>query len=325
MKWTLIFLVSLIILCVDSQSTRVTFNNIRRLASVKTPVENQFNYYSSRGGAVPNNDKNDVSRSKSSKRKIKKDKERKVMSMDSIKSLVLDDDNDVSWLNENPVFSSILNIFSLWNNAPPISKCYVGASVGLTTLLMIINGNEWPEILILNWPKILTKFQIWRIFASFLYFGPMGLNYILTLQFVWQFFPQLEKIYYKEPEVFCTMLLYGAISFIALFTFLGVSPYLLGHNFTTFIVYIWSRFFAGTEVGFLNVLSFNADLLPWFFCAQSLLIDKQFPVADLLGILVGHFVLYLQTKKLLFIPAFVKDFFTQEKIKNIYSKYNEEL
>ena len=61
----------------------------------------------------------------------------------------------------------------------------------------------------LNWNAVVTKLQLWRPLTAFLFFGPLGLNYILTIQFVWTYMAQLEKLHYNKPAEFFMMLAFG--------------------------------------------------------------------------------------------------------------------
>ena len=140
----------------------------------------------------------------------------------------------------------MLSIADMWVKTPPITQVYIGASISLTAFAFLFNKNHWPDVLNLEWSSLLS-FQLWRPFTAFLFFGPLGFNYILTIHFVWTYMAQLEKLNYKHPDlrgvpgtarVWC-----GSIDLLllALATISIVSSY-LGHNLSTFLVYIWARF-----------------------------------------------------------------------------------
>ena len=78
-----------------------------------------------------------------------------------------------------------------------------------------------------------------------------------------------------------------------------LSPQFLGHNLSTFLVYIWARIFEGTDVNVMDLFVTKSELLPWFFCLQTLILEGELPVADFLGIVVGHLYHYLSKRKLL--------------------------
>ena len=74
-----------------------------------------------------------------------------------------------------------------WKKTPPLTKAYLSASFAATLYGFLFNKNEFPSILLLEWKPVLQRLQIWRIFTSFLNFGPLGLGYAMTAQFVWTY------------------------------------------------------------------------------------------------------------------------------------------
>jgi Derlin-2/3 len=239
-----------------------------------------------------------------------------------------DDDDDFDFdegatgaVKDNAILASIRG---LWSKTPPISQVYVGASILITVLCFALNKNQWPEFFNLEWNAVLTKFQFWRIPTSFLYLGPLGLNYILTIQFVWTYMAQLERLNYHEPEQFLMMLLFGATTLMVGYFWLGFSPKFLGHNLSTYLVYIWAKIFEGTDVNIMDLFLLKAEVLPWFFCAQTYLLEGEIPYADILGIVVGHLYHYLNLKKMVQAPAFIRAFFQTPTMKASYLKFKED-
>lgn len=220
------------------------------------------------------------------------------------------------------------NMFAFANDAlektPPLTKLYLLSSVVITTASFFMNKNQWPQILHFDWNAILFRFQWWRIVSAFLFLGQLDLFYPLTLQFVWQHMGQLEKLNCKKPDEFFVMTVFGALSLIAVYTLTGVSTKFLGHNLATFFVYIWSRVFEGMDVNFMDIFVLKSEMLPWFFCAQTFLLEREIPVADLIGIVVGHLYHYCMTKKVIKTPAFVQQWFAQDVIKKQYARFKED-
>lgn len=220
------------------------------------------------------------------------------------------------------------NMFAFATDAlektPPLTKLYLLSSIAITTASFFLNKNQWPSILHFDWNSILFKFQWWRIVSAFLFLGQLDLFYPLTLQFVWQHMGQLEKLSCKKPDEFFVMTVFGALSLIAVYTLTGVSTKFLGHNLATFFVYIWSRVFEGMDVNFMDIFVLKSEMLPWFFCAQTFLLEQEIPVADLIGIVVGHLYHYCMTKKVIKTPAFVQQWFAQDVIKKQYARFKED-
>ena len=219
------------------------------------------------------------------------------------------------------VFDKVTDI---WHKTPPLTQVYLLSSIVFTTLSFLVNKNQWPEFLTFEWKPILTQFQFWRLFTGFLFFGPLDIFYPLTLQFVWQHMSQLEKLNYKHPEEFFVMIIFGAVTLIGLYTLFGISTHFLGHNLATYLVYIWSRVFEGSDVNFMDLLVLKAEMIPWFFCAQTFLLEHEIPVADLIGIAVGHFYYYLKQKKKLFVPEPIKNWFEKPEVISLYKRFKDE-
>ena len=219
---------------------------------------------------------------------------------------------------QNQVLSSVTD---MWIKTPPMTQVYVGSSLALTLASFMLNKNTWPDFLNLEWGAVLTKFQFWRPFTSFLFFGPLGLNYLLTIHFVWTYMAQLEKLNYKKPEEFFVMMVFGAITLLTGYSLIGLSPKFLGHNLSTYLVYIWARIFEGTDVNVMDLFFLKAELLPWFFMAQTLILEGEMPFADLLGIVVGHLYYYLTKQKILKVPSAIKGIFENPLLQKRYELY----
>jgi Derlin-2/3 len=212
------------------------------------------------------------------------------------------------------------SVQDMWTKTPPITQVYVGSSLALSMLVFAANKNVWPEFLNLSWKHVLMG-QLWRPFTAFLFFGPLGLNYILTVHFVWTYMAQLEKLNYKAPEDFFVLIAFGATALLALYSVLGLSTKFLGHNLSTYLVYIWARLFEGTDVNVMDLFLLKAEVLPWFFCAQTFILEGEVPFADLLGIVVGHLYHVLSKRKMLVAPAPIKAWFSSERMTQRYNKF----
>jgi Derlin-2/3 len=175
-----------------------------------------------------------------------------------------------------------------WVKTPPLTKAYLSASIAATLYGFLFNKNEFPKVLELKWKPVLQKMQIWRVFTSFLNFGPFGLGYVMTGQFVWTYMSTLERLNHDRPFDFWIMIVFGMLSMVVGYPVLKLSPRFLGHNLSTFLVYIWSRYHEGLEVNMFELFNTRAELLPWFFLAQTFLLEGELPVLDFLGIVFGH-------------------------------------
>jgi Derlin-2/3 len=132
---------------------------------------------------------------------------------------------------------------------------------------------------------------------------------------------QLEKMNFNAPEDFFILMVFGSVCLLPLYSMLGLSTKFLGHNLSTYLVYIWGRIFEGTEVDVMGMFYLRAELLPWFFCAQTLVLEGEIPFTDLLGIVVGHLYYYLKQRRLLIAPSQVKSFFSSDSMIEKYAKF----
>lgn len=244
-------------------------------------------------------------------------------------SQVADADDDDSMMvgeeDENNRSNQLMSSVSgMWTKTPPVTQVYIGSSLFLSLAVFILNKNIWPEFLNLDWIKVLTRFEVWRPFTAFMFFGPLGMNYLLTIHFVWTYMSQLEKLNFKAPEDFLVLIIFGAVTLLPLYSFLGLSTKFLGHNLSTYLVYIWARLFEGTDVNVMDLFLLRAEVLPWFFCAQTLVLEGEIPFADLLGIVVGHLYHYLKKRNLLTAPAVVKKLFSSEPMRQKYAQFSED-
>ncbi|GAX13924.1 hypothetical protein FisN_5Lh173 [Fistulifera solaris] len=193
-------------------------------------------------------------------------------------------------------------VLEAWKRTPPLTKAYLTASFGATMYGYLFNKNEFPRILTLEWKPVLQRLQIWRPFTSFLNFGPFGLGYILTAQFVWTYMATLERLNHNRPFDFWILMLFGQLSMVIGYPLLKLSPRFLGHNLSTYLVYIWSRYHEGVEVNMFEMFNTKAELLPWFFLAQTFLLEGEPPVLDFLGIVFGHIYHHCKTVGILRAP-----------------------
>ncbi|CBJ26891.1 Derlin (Degradation in endoplasmic reticulum protein) (Der1-like protein) [Ectocarpus siliculosus] len=192
-----------------------------------------------------------------------------------------------------------------WKKTPVITRAYFQVSVAITLAAAALNENQWPTFLLLDWRPAIFKLQLWRLFTPFLNLGPLGLNFALTAHFAWTYMSHLEKLHYREPHTFVMLLAFGMSSLLLLTLVTGGdvnSSYTLGHSMNCFLVMIWSRKFAGTRVNMLDMFELPTELLPYFFVAQTLMMEGVIPWVDLSGILIGYAWQTLSLKGLLKAP-----------------------
>jgi Derlin-2/3 len=164
--------------------------------------------------------------------------------------------------------NTVDRIITAFQKTPPLTKGYLTASFVATAAGYVLNNNVFPPSLVLDWKKVISRAQIWRPFSTFLNFGPFGLGYVMTVHFVWTYMGTLERLHHHKPYDFWIMIVFGMLTMVVGYPFLKLSPRFLGHNLSTFLVYIWSRYHEGLEVNMFELFNTRAELLPWFFLAQ---------------------------------------------------------
>lgn len=198
-----------------------------------------------------------------------------------------------------------------YHRTPPITKAYLTAAFGASTLGYITNKNEFPKILALDWNKVFKSGQIWRPFTAFLNLGSLSIvGYPLSIHFVHQYMSHLERLKHDKPYDFWIMLVFGMTMMTVGYAGFKQDPRLLGHNLSTFFVYIWSRMFEGTDVLFFYV-RVKAELLPWVIMAQTYFLEGEAPLLDFLGIVFGHVFYHFRKVGLLSAPEWLINWYNE--------------
>lgn len=219
------------------------------------------------------------------------------------------DDDGASMADFEGEDTLMRRIKSAVERTPPITQGFLSLSILVTFLAMLMNGNEYPKFLLLDWQQVFSRFQIWRLFTAFLYFGPFDISFVLTIQFVWQYMSQLEKVHHKEPEQFVMMWVTGASFLLVAFLLSNIPTANLGHNLSCYLVYVWARTYEGHDINFMELFTMRSELMPWFLALQTFLLEGEFPLMDLVGIAVGHIYYVLYSAKVLPVPEFLTNFF----------------
>lgn len=207
--------------------------------------------------------------------------------------------------------STLTRAVAAFSNSPPFTKLYLSASFAATMLGYLTQGNDFPPYLLFDWKATFFKLQFWRPITAFLNFGPLNIGYLMTAQFVWTYMATLERLNHDAPYDFWWMIIFGGTSMVLGYTFLKISPRFLGHNLSTFLVYVWSRYHEGVEVNMFELFNTRAEMLPWFFLAQTFLLEGEFPILDLLGIVFGHVYHYCRSVGLGKAPKVISDWYLE--------------
>lgn len=215
-------------------------------------------------------------------------------------------------------------VLTAWKKTPPFTKSYLAASFAATAFGYAFNKNEFPSFLMLKW-KPIAQGQVWRIATAFLNFGPLGLGYLMTAHFVWTYMSTLERLNHANPYDFWIMMFFGQLCMVIGYPIMKLETKFLGHNLSTFLVYIWSRYHEGVQVSMFDLFEARAEMLPWIFLMQTFLLEGEPPVLDFLGIVFGHVYHHCKTIGLLRAPPAVIAWYKGDSqvAKQLRSQYKE--
>jgi Derlin-2/3 len=124
------------------------------------------------------------------------------------------------------------------------------------------------------------------LITTFLYFGPLSLDFLFQVFFLQRYSRLLEESAGRSPAHFSWLLFYATAVLILLSPILSM-PF-LGSALSNSLVYIWSRRNKDTRLSFLGLLVFTAPYLPWVLMAFSLVIHSTIPKDEICGAVVGH-------------------------------------
>lgn len=208
-----------------------------------------------------------------------------------------------------------MRIEDWYKQIPVITRSYVTlsflATVGCS--LEVIS----PLKMYFNAGLIYKKFEIWRLFTSFLFFGTLGIDFLFHMFFLTRYSKLLEETSFRGRTAdFFFMLLFGGTLLIIIAPFFNIK--FLGIALTFMMVYVWSRRNPSIRMNFLGLFNFTAPYLPWVLLGFSLVIGSQ-PLLDFLGIVVGHIYYFLEDiyprisgRRLLKTPGAIKMMFPEE-------------
>jgi Derlin-2/3 len=193
--------------------------------------------------------------------------------------------------------------------------------IGLTTFFMTtiltMVGLLNPRDLVLDWPTVINKLQVWRLFTSVIYFGKFGFPFMFQMYFFTSFSQKLERgeVMTALPGNYLFFLLFQILSLdiVSLVLAWPTGLPLLGTSLTFSIIYYYSRLEPDQEMVFYS-FKVKGYQLPFALLAFTLLMGGDI-WADVLGLASGHIFFFLKevVKKeygmvLLTTPSFLNSF-----------------
>lgn len=180
-----------------------------------------------------------------------------------------------------------------YKNLPTLTRVGLTVIFGVTVLVQLEILN--PMLLYLNWPLILSKLQVWRLFTSCVFFGGFSFQFIFQLYFFTSFSSKLERNeIFDQPGdylwfLICEILLLDALS--ALLQWPTGLP-ALGPALVFAILYYWSRREPYANLSFFS-FTIKGYQFPFALIFFQLLMGGNIWM-DLVGLAAGHIYYFLK-------------------------------
>jgi len=178
-------------------------------------------------------------------------------------------------------------------SVPTITRGYLVIAFMTTACCSL--GLLSPMQLYLDFDLVWSKFQVWRLFTCFCFFGKFSFPFAFQLYLLYSYSRQYEAAPFSSSPVespsadYMFMLMFGG-SLLAIVSYFTEIPF-LGPAMVFMVLYVWSRKNPEQPCSFFG-FRFKGLYLPWVYCAFSVIIGNS-PVMNLLGIAAGHVYYFL--------------------------------
>jgi Derlin-2/3 len=183
---------------------------------------------------------------------------------------------------------------SAWyQSLPPVTRTY--ATVVFLTTCATALGLVNPRSLILYWPLVFGKYQVWRILTTFFFIGGFSFPFVIKMIWIVNYGGALERSKYSFNEVptYLFLMLFSATSLVLISLLIKpLGLMLLADPFIFTLIYIWSKSFPTERVSILGLFQVQAFYLPFAFAGITVIMGGS-PIPDIVGIVVGHVFYYL--------------------------------
>jgi Derlin-2/3 len=179
-----------------------------------------------------------------------------------------------------------------YKGLPPITKVYWTTAVAFTILSTI--GALNASYIFLDFDLVYHKFNIWRLFTNFFFFGNFGMGFIFQVVLLVRYVGMLEEKFGRDvygTAAMLTMLSFGIICTWLLAYFLLPPSYFYGPAIVFMCIYVWSRSDPFAEVVFYG-FSFKQWHTPFLFLLMGMLLGGNL-ILDATGIAIGHLYYFL--------------------------------
>ena len=180
---------------------------------------------------------------------------------------------------------------------PPMTKILFSTCLLLAacTTMSILGENS----LVLYWPLIKSRFEIWRLFTPFLYAGKFGMPFCMHLYMLYTNSLSYERSAFNTgaggtSADMLFMTLFGMLSFTLIDIFVMGPMMILSSQLLYMIVYMRSRR-DPHSIQKIFTIPIPMFYLPWVYVGIAVLMGNS-PYPALIGIFVGH-VFYFFTQE----------------------------
>jgi len=173
---------------------------------------------------------------------------------------------------------------------PPVTKIICSSSL-LVQLLVYIQAISKYD-LYFSLSHIFGKFQIWRLFTSFLYLGDSdSIQTFFSLMMLFQCSTRLEERTFRNKAAdYLYFLLLGVTVMIGYASIVGFTN--LSKSFLTMLLYVWSRYNQDVIMLIFGFLPIKAPYITWVYIVVDIILE-EFIAYDILGVFIAHVFYFL--------------------------------
>jgi len=204
-----------------------------------------------------------------------------------------------------------------YKNLPILTKVWFTAAVAVTVLMTV--GVLNPMVILLHWPTIWSKLQVWRLFTNVFFFGEFGMAWVMQMYLLTSFSTKLEKneVFATIPGSYLMFLLWQTLVLAVLSVALSYPDGYpaLGQVLVFTVIYYWSRREPDAQLSFFGFVVTGAQF-PFVMIVMGVLMGGDI-FSDLLGVVSGHLYYFIAEvvpieygRTLISVPAFLQNFAT---------------
>jgi len=181
----------------------------------------------------------------------------------------------------------VVGIEAWVTQVPPITRSWLALAV--LTSVAVQCQLVTPLQLYFSYNSAFGNAEVWRALTTFIYFGPLSLDFVFHLFFFMRYSRMLEESSFANRRAdYFWLLLWSSVILLVLSP-LFTLPF-LSSPLAFVPIYIWSRRHPNTQISLFGLITITAPYLPLALVAFSWVINGTWRAAagDLVGCAVGH-------------------------------------